>query len=436
MRVYDCIKKKRDNGKLSAEEIEFIVAGAANESIPDYQLAAFLMAVYIRGMDEEETGNYTRAMMHSGDVFDLSDIDPKTVDKHSTGGVGDKISLILAPAVAAGGAIVPMMSGRGLGHTGGTLDKLEAIPGYRVGLTNSEFKEALKKVGVAIIGQTGKLAPADKKLYALRDVTATISSIPLITGSIMGKKLAAGPASIVMDVKWGSGTFMRTVEDARALAASLTAAGKHMGRNIVSYITDMNQPLGFMIGNMLEILEVIDCLHGRGPADIMELTRAEAGSMLVFADRAKTYEEGCAIFDRVIADGSAFNKFCDMVTFQGGDASYVREPSKFKRAEKRFAVPASADGFINTMDGTAIGIAAIYLGGGREKSSDVLDHAVGIEIVKKCGDAVKKGEPIAYMHANPASRLDEAMEKYQDAIEIKAAKPEKLPLIVEWMSSI
>ncbi|MDR2734244.1 MAG: thymidine phosphorylase [Spirochaetota bacterium] len=435
MRVYDCIKKKRDGGKLSAAEIEHIVTGAANESIPDYQLAAFLMAVYIRGMDDEETGDYTRAMMHSGDVFDLSAIDPKTVDKHSTGGVGDKISLILAPSVAAGGAIVPMMSGRGLGHTGGTLDKLEAIPGYRVGLSSEEFMEALKKIGVAIIGQTGRLAPADKKLYALRDVTATISSIPLITGSIMGKKLAAGPASIVMDVKWGSGTFMRTVADARALAASLTAAAKHMGRSVTCYITDMNQPLGFMIGNMLEILEVIDCLHGRGPADIMELTRAQAGSMLVFAGKAKTYDEGCAIFDRVIADGSAFNKFCDMVAFQGGDAGYVRDPAKFRRAEKRIAVPAAADGYINTMDGTSIGISAIYLGGGREKSEDIIDHAVGIEIVKKCGDAVKKGETIAWMHANPASRLDEAMAKYQSAIDIKSKPPEKLPLIVEWMSS-
>jgi pyrimidine-nucleoside phosphorylase len=431
MRVYDCIKKKRDGGKLSAAELEFIVTGAANESIPDYQLAAFLMAVYIQGMDGEETANYTSAMMRSGDVFDLSDIDPKTVDKHSTGGVGDKISLLLAPAVAAGGGIGPMMSGRGLGHTGGTLDKLEAIPGYRIGLSGDEFVAALRKIGLAIIGQTGRLAPADKKLYALRDVTATISSIPLITGSIMGKKLAAGPASILMDVKWGSGTFMRTVEDARALAASITAVGKHMGRRITTFITDMNQPLGIMVGNTLEILEIIDCLKGRGPEDIMELTRSQAGEMLALSDRAKSFEDGCAIFDRVIADGTAFEKFCAMVEFQGGDVSYIHDPSKFKRAEKRIPVPAGADGFIYKMDAAAIGIAAICLGGGREKSDDIIDHAVGIEVLKKIGSKVTKGEPIAYMHINSDKRLDEAMTKYQGAVEIAAQSPAKLPLIVE-----
>jgi pyrimidine-nucleoside phosphorylase len=435
MRVYDCIKKKRDGKKLSAEELEFIINGAANESIPDYQLAAFLMASYIRGMDAEETANYTRAIMQSGDVFNLSDVDPKTVDKHSTGGVGDKISLVLAPAVAAGGATVPMMSGRGLGHTGGTLDKLEAIPGYRVGLSGDEFIAAIRKVGVAIIGQTGRLAPADKKLYSLRDVTATVSSIPLITGSIMGKKLAAGPASIVMDVKWGSGSFMRTVENARALAASISAVGKHMGRKITTFITDMNQPLGLMVGNMLEILEVIDCLQGKGPADIMELTRGQAGEMLAMAGKAANYEEGCLLFDRVIADGSAFKKFCDMTEFQGGDASYLRDPAKFKRAEKRVPVPAARDGYISKMESTDIGIAAIYLGGGREKSDDKLDHAVGIELIHKMGAKVQKGDPIAYIHANPGSNIDEAMAKYLAAIEIADTAPEKLPLIVERVSS-
>ena len=435
MRVYDCIKKKRDNGKLSAAELEFIIHGAAHESIPDYQLSAFLMACYIRGMDSEETANYTRAIMQSGDVFDLSNIDPKTVDKHSTGGVGDKISLVLAPAVAAGGGTVPMMSGRGLGHTGGTLDKLEAIPGYRVVLSGDEFVAALRKVGVAIIGQTGRLAPADKKLYALRDVTATVSSIPLITGSIMGKKLAAGPASIVMDVKWGSGTFMSTIEDARALAASITAVGKHMGRKITSFITDMNQPLGYMVGNMLEILEVIDCLHGKGPEDIMELTRQQAGEMLAMAGRATSCGDGCLIFDRVIKDGSALKKFCEMVEFQGGDASYILDPGKFPRAERRLPVPATRDGYINKMESTSIGISAIHLGGGREKSDDKIDHAVGIELVHKLGAKVQKGEPIAYLHANPASHIDEAMATYLDAIEITDKPPEKLPLIVERISS-
>lgn len=431
MRVYDCIQKKRDGGVLTAEEIEFIVAGVADDSIPNYQLSAFLMAAFIRGMNPEETAHYTRAMMASGDVLDLSDISPATVDKHSTGGVGDKISLVLAPAVAAAGGIVPMMSGRGLGHTGGTLDKLESIPGYRIDLSVDEFRSALKKVGVAIIGQTGKLAPADKKLYALRDVTATVDSIPLITGSIMSKKLAAGPASIVMDVKWGSGAFMRTVEDARALAASLTAVGRHMGRKVTSFITDMNQPLGRMVGNALETIEAIECLQGRGPADIMELTRVQAGEMLSLAGRAASFEEGCNLFDKVIADGSAFKKFIAMVENQGGDASYLEDPSRFPAAAKRLEVRAKTAGFVQAMDSVSIGIASIMLGGGRERSEDVIDHSVGIEVLKKCGDQVAAGEPIAILHASEQSKSEAALERYLAAVTIGASAPASRPLVVE-----
>ncbi len=431
MRVYDCIQKKRDGSVLTAEEIEFIVAGVANDTIPDYQLSAFLMAAFIRGMNPEETAHYTRAMMASGDVLDLSDISPLTVDKHSTGGVGDKISLVLAPAVAAAGAIVPMMSGRGLGHTGGTLDKLEAIPGYRIGLSVDEFRAALREVGVAIIGQTGRLAPADKKLYALRDVTATVDSIPLITGSIMSKKLAAGPASIVMDVKWGSGAFMRTIEDARALAASLTAVGRHMGRKVTSFITDMNQPLGRMVGNALETIEAVECLQGRGPADIMELTRVQAGEMLFMAGRAPSFDEGCTLFDRVIADGSAFEKFVSMVENQGGDAGYLRDVSRFPAAAERIEVRAKQSGFIQAMDSVSIGIASIMLGGGRERSEDVIDHSVGIEVLKKCGDQVAGDEPIAILHASRQSKTQAALERYLAAVTIGPAAPAARPLVVE-----
>lgn len=431
MRVYDCIQKKRDGGVLTAEEIEFIVAGVANDTIPDYQLSAFLMAAFIREMNPEETAHYTRAMMASGDVLDLSDISPVTVDKHSTGGVGDKISLVLAPAVAAAGAIVPMMSGRGLGHTGGTLDKLEAIPGYRIGLSVDEFRAALREVGVAIIGQTGRLAPADKKLYALRDVTATVDSIPLITGSIMSKKLAAGPASIVMDVKWGSGAFMRTIEDARALAASLTAVGRHMGRKVTSFITDMNQPLGRMVGNALETIEAVECLQGRGPADIMELTRVQAGEMLFMAGRAPSFEAGCALFDTVIADGSAFEKFVAMVENQGGDAGYLRDVSRFPAAAERIEVRAKQSGFVQAMDSVSIGIASIMLGGGRERSEDVIDHSVGIEVLKKCGDQVAEDEPIAILHASKQSKTQAALERYLAAVTIGPAAPAARPLVVE-----
>lgn len=434
MRVYDIIYKKRNKEKLTREEIRFVVNGISDDSIPDYQLSAFLMAAFLQGLDAEETSWLTEEMMRSGDMLDLSDISPVTVDKHSTGGVGDKVSLVLAPAVAAGGGIVPMMSGRGLGHTGGTLDKLEAIPGYRIGLSETEFRDALRKVGAAIIGQTGKLAPADKKLYSLRDVTATVDSIPLITGSIMSKKFAAGPASIVMDVKWGSGAFMKTVKDARQLARTLTSVGKHMNRHVSAFITDMNQPLGVTVGNALETKEAIACLRGEGPEDVNRITRALAGEMLHFAKAATNFEDGCRLYDKVIRDGSAFEKFKEMVAFQGGDTSVIDNPDKLPQAPEKIELKAAQDGYIAAMDSVKIGIAGIQLGGGREKSDDKLDYSVGFEVLAKIGDKVSKGDTIAVMHAAECSRKEQAQQTYLDAVSYDSAPVDCPELIVEKIS--
>lgn len=434
MRVYDIIYKKRNKEKLTREEINFVVDGISDDSIPDYQLAAFLMASFLQGLDAEETSWLTEAMMNSGDILDLSDISPVTVDKHSTGGVGDKISLILAPAVAAGGGIVPMMSGRGLGHTGGTLDKLEAIPGYRIGLSEAEFRDALRTVGAAIIGQTGRLAPADKKLYALRDVTATVDSISLITGSIMSKKFAAGPASIVMDVKWGSGAFMKTVQEARQLARTLTSVGKHMGRHVSAFITDMNQPLGVCVGNALETREAIACLQGEGPDDVNRITRALAGEMLHFAKAVPNFEAGCQLYDKVISNGSAFEKFREMVAFQGGDLSVIDNPEKLPAAPEKIEIKAAESGYISAMDSVKIGIAGIQLGGGREKSDDKLDYSVGFEVLAKIGSKVSAGDTIAVMHAGPGSRKEQALQTYLEAISCSSEPVTAPELIVEKIS--
>ena len=429
MRVYDILMKKRNGEKLNDAEIEFLIKGVGDGSLPDYQAAAFLMAAFIRGLDPEETTALTRAMMDSGDVLDLSDITPNTVDKHSTGGVGDKLSLILAPAAAACGAVIPMMSGRGLGHTGGTLDKLESIPGYRIGLSEPELRQALKTVGVAIIGQTGKLAPADKKLYALRDVTATVDSIPLITGSIMSKKFAAGPASIVMDVKWGTGAFMQTIEEARALAESLVAVGKVMKRKVSAFITDMNQPLGRMVGNAMEIRETVDCLKGNGPKDVMEVSKALTAEMLRLCGKADSFEKGGQMFDTVIANGAAFEKFKEMVANQGGDTAALDDTSKLPGTETIADITADRDGYITAMNSVGIGTAVILLGGGREKSDDKLDYGVGVEVLKKTGYKVKAGEVIARLHYSAASRKDEAVKKYTDSVTI-GTNPVKPPQMI------
>jgi pyrimidine-nucleoside phosphorylase len=432
MRVYDIILKKREGEKLDDAAIRCFVKGVTDGSIPDYQAAAFLMAAFLRGLDAEETAALTGAMMESGEVLDLSAISPHTVDKHSTGGIGDKISLVLAPAVAACGGVVPMMSGRGLGHTGGTLDKLESIPGFRVGLSIDEMKAALRNIGVALIGQTGALAPADKKLYALRDVTATVESIPLITASIMSKKFAAGPAGIVMDVKWGSGAFMKSLADARALARSLVSVGRHMGRRVSAFLTDMNQPLGRMAGNALEVRETLECLKGRGPEDVMALTRALAGEMLHICGIAGDNADGEARFDASIADGSALAKFRQIVEIQNGDTAIIDDPDRLPTAAETVFVPAAGGGFVGAMDCTAIGVAVILLGGGREKSEDLIDHAVGIEVLKKIGDPVAPGEPLARLHVTPGrSRVDEALALYRQAVTLVSNAPPLPALIVE-----
>lgn len=431
MRAYDIIHAKRDGQTLSEEQIAFIIKGITGNTVPDYQAAAFLMAAFLQGLNDEETAHLTTAMMHSGDVLDLSGINPATVDKHSTGGVGDKISLIIAPAAAACGAVVPMMSGRGLGHTGGTLDKLESIPGFRVGLDELEFRQALSSVGFAMIGQTGSLAPADKKLYALRDVTATVESIPLITASIMSKKCAAGPASIVMDVKWGSGAFMKDLEQARALATSLAAVGHLLGRKVTACISDMNQPLGVMVGNALEVKEALACLRGEGPPDVQELSRVLTGEMLRLAGKAETREAGEELYRKAVNNGSALAKFREMVVFQGGDPALVDDPQRLPTADQVLPLAAPRSGYLHAMDCTEIGIAAILLGAGRERAEDDINHAVGIEVLKKPGDQVQEGEPLARFHCCQVSRSEEARQRYLQAVDIASQPPPGRPLIAE-----
>ncbi|MCK4907109.1 MAG: thymidine phosphorylase [Spirochaetes bacterium] len=429
MRAYDIIYKKRNGDKLNKDEISFLINGIIKKTIPDYQLSAFLMAAFLSGLDSDETSILTECMMNSGRVMDLNGIDRFSVDKHSTGGVGDKISLIIAPAVAACGATVPMMSGRGLGHTGGTLDKLESIPGFNTQLSESKFKDMLSSIGVSMIGQTDKLAPADKKLYALRDVTATVDSIPLITASIMSKKLAEGSSAIVMDVKWGNGAFMKNIEDARELAQSLVSVGKEMNRKMAAFITDMNEPLGTMVGNTLEVREAIDCLKGEGPDDVMEISAALSAQMLYFADKADSYESGLELFNEAIDSGRALEKFTNIVRLQGGDESYIKNPEKFKKADDIVEVPAQDSGFIEKMDTSSIGIASILLGAGRESTEDIIDHSAGIEVIKKIGDKIEKGEPIARLHICKKSKTSEAAGLYLSSISISQKETKKLPLI-------
>lgn len=398
MRAVDVIIKKRDGGRLSDEEIAAFIAGYLRGDITDYQTSALLMAIFLRGMDFEETASLTRHMMESGDVYDLEDLDlGTTVDKHSTGGVGDKVSLILAPLVAALGVTVPMVSGRGLGHTGGTLDKLESIPGFRVQLTAAEFKQQLKTIGVAMIGQSDNFVPADKRLYALRDVTGTIESIPLICASIMSKKIASGAHALVMDVKTGSGAFMQTQQAAHDLARNLIGVGLELGRPVRALITDMNQPLGRMIGNSLEVIECIDCMHGRGPADVRELTLELAAEMILLNRRESgdlarrtAFEEAAKALD----DGRAWTKFRDMVAAQGGDVATVDDIAGLKVSEETDELRAETAGYISQMHCREIGNAAVVLGAGRARSSDHVDHSVGLEMLVRLGDRVEKGQPL------------------------------------------
>lgn len=400
MRMVDVIDHKRNGSALTKEEISAFVEGYTNGEIPDYQASALLMAIYFNGMTDEEQANLTMQMLNSGDRLDLSDIPGIKVDKHSTGGVGDKTSIPLAPMVAALGIPVPMISGRGLGHTGGTLDKLEAIPGFEVERSEAEFKKQVRDIKVAIVGATGNVAPADKKIYALRDVTDTVDSIPLIAGSIMSKKIASGTDALVLDVKTGTGAFMKEEADAVKLANALVKIGKSVGMNCMALISDMNQPLGNMVGNALEIQESIAILKGEGPEDIRKLVMTLGSQMVVLAKKAATLAEARTKLEEVVANGSALEVFRQMIIAQGGDPRVIEDPTLMPQAKYHFELPAPQAGYVTKMTADEIGIAAMLLGGGRQAKTDVIDYAVGIELHKKVGDAVAEGESLLTIHSN------------------------------------
>ena len=431
-RVIDLIRKKRDGGALSAAEIEYLVEGCTKDdgSIPDYQLAAWLMAVVLRGMTREETAVLTHAMLHSGEVLDLSFLPAKKVDKHSTGGVGDKTSLVLAPLVAAGGLFVPMISGRGLGHTGGTLDKLESIPGFRVGLAVPEFHRVLKACGCSMIGQTEKVAPADRKLYALRDVTGTVESPYLICASIMSKKLAEGTDALVLDVKTGSGAFMKKEEDAVFLAELMVETGERMGKQMVALITDMNQPLGRMVGNALEVQECIEVLHGGGPADLRELCLDLAAWMFFLGGSSKTVSQGKQLSEQIIASGKAFERFRQMVELQGGDISAIDDPTRLPGTDHRVDVPSLQSGYVTAILCEQVGTACVILGGGRERKEDSVDPAVGIVVHKKIGDKVSTGEPLCTIHCHSDAQAARAKTLLEESYRIAVAPPAHRPSLI------
>jgi pyrimidine-nucleoside phosphorylase len=408
MRAVDLIRKKRDSGEHSREEIEFLISGYTRGEIPDYQMAAWLMSAWIRGLSRGETTALTHAMLHSGEVLDLSRLSGKKVDKHSTGGVGDKTSLILAPIVAAGGLIVPMLSGRGLGHTGGTLDKLESIPGFNTNLSLKEFRQVLGECGMALIGQTAEIAPADKKIYALRDATSTVENKGLICASIMSKKLAEGLDALVLDVKTGSGAFMKREEDAVMLAELMVDAGQNMGKKMVALITDMDQPLGRAAGHANEIVECIEVLNGKGPADLRELSVELSAWMFYLGEKTKSVAEGRKLAERMISSGEAREKFKQCIRLQGGDERVINEPELLPKAVSDIDVKSSVSGTLVATNCEQFGIALAMLGGGRETKEDRIDHAVGLEFHKKIGERVEKGEPLATIHYNSDAKLTEA----------------------------
>ena len=428
MNAYEVIMKKRDGKELLPAEIEFMIGKYTVGEIPDYQMAAFIMAVFIRGMTWGEVTSLTQAMLDSGDRIDLSSIGKITVDKHSTGGIGDKVSLILAPLVAACGVPVPMMSGRGLGHTGGTLDKLESIPGFRTGLSEKQFVEQVKKIGVAIIGQTGSLAPADKKMYALRDVTATVESIPLIAGSIMSKKLAAGPQAMVFDVKTGMGAFMSSLKQAEEMAQALVQIAIRSGRQAAALITDMNQPLGNYAGNALEIKETIACLKGKGPADLMTVTMEFAGWMLMMGGKAANVAEGKKIAQGVLSSGQAFDKFKEMVKAQGGDTAYIDNPERLASAARQIPLYAEESGYVHQIHAFEMGMGCVALGAGRETSDSPIDPGAGMVFARKVGDAVKKGDLLLTLHTGKKD-VAAVEERCRQAILIKKDPCRPYPII-------
>ena len=428
MRMYDIIKNKRDNKELTKEEIEFFVKGYTDGSIPDYQASALTMAIFFNGMTEKETATLTLAMAESGDTVDLSLFGDETVDKHSTGGVGDKTTLIVAPIVASLGCIIAKMSGRGLGHTGGTVDKLESIEGFNTSLTNDEFFTQVKNIGIAVVGQTGNLTPADKKLYALRDVTATVDSIPLIASSIMSKKLAAGSHTIVLDVKCGSGAFMKTPAEAKALAEEMVKIGKNNGRNMAAIITDMNTPLGKNIGNSLEVIEAIEILKGDGAEDLKFVASALA-TQIVALSKNIPVTEAEKLVKEVISNGKAFEKLKEWISHQGGNVDWIENPDNFPKAEFKEDIISEKDCYISSMNAEEIGVASVILGAGREKKEDSIDFSAGIVLNKKTGDKVAKGDTIATLYTNNKDSLKTAKEKFLSAIEFSNEKPTVIPLI-------
>jgi pyrimidine-nucleoside phosphorylase len=431
MRAVDIIIKKRDKGELSLAEIEFFIKSFISGEVTDYQASALLMAIVLNGMTPRETTDLTLAMANSGHMLDLSDVVDLAVDKHSSGGVGDKTSLSVLPIVAACGLPVGKMSGRGLGFSGGTLDKLESIPGYRVDLTTEEFKHQLKEKGIVLTGQSLDLAPADGKLYALRDVTGTVQSIPLIASSIMCKKLAAGAQAILLDVKTGLGAFMETLEDARQLAKMMVDIGQLAGRDVVALLSDMNQPLGNAVGNSLEVVEAVETLKDNGPEDFLEHCLHVSAHMLVLGKQAKDLTEGRAMAEKSISDGSAFEKFRVLVEAQGGDVSYVDDPSKFPSAEYMEEVKAPQSGYVSQIQARTVGEAAVALGAGRARKSDPIDHAVGFLIHRKVGDQLEKGDPLFAIHANDRDKLAEARAAILSAHAFSPDPVERLPLFYD-----
>lgn len=428
MQAKGVIAKKRDGGELSREEIEFFISQYTQGIIPDYQVAAWLMAVYLRGMTDRETLDLTLAMAESGDTLDLKDIAPFVVDKHSTGGVGDKVSLVVAPLVAACGMPVAKMTGRGLGFTGGTVDKLESIPGYRTDLNEAEFKAQLKEIGIVLTGQSADLAPADRKLYALRDVTTTVGSVPLIVSSIMSKKIATGANAIVLDVKTGNGAFMEKLEDAETLTEAMVRLGAQAGRRVVALISDMNQPLGWAVGNALEVQEAISTLHEGGPTGFREHCLVVAAEMLMLGGKAPDVNSALTLALETLASGAAWRKFRELVEAQGGDLAYVDEPERLPQAGLIEPVPAPRSGYLAAVDAREIGMAMVDLGGGREKKGDPIDHSVGVILHYKVGDLVQKDTPLFTIHANDEQKLGVARERIAAAHTLGDTPVQRLPL--------
>jgi len=431
MRAVDIIAKKRDDHPLTAKEIDFFVQGFTRGEIPDYQAASLLMAIYLKGMNEQETADLTMSMARSGKLMDLSTIAPLVVDKHSTGGVGDKTTLVVAPLVAAAGLPVGKISGRGLGFSGGTLDKLESIPGFKANLSTEEFMATLRDHGIVVVGQTAAMVPADGKLYALRDVTATVSNISLIASSIMSKKIAGGANAIVLDVKVGLGAFMHTREEAIALAHAMANIGQALGRRVAAVISNMNQPLGRAVGNALELKEAIATLHGHGPTDFLEHCLVIASQMLLLADRAPDAQEARELLRHELDSGQAWHKFRDWIIGQGGDAAYIDDPSLLPQATLVEPLPSPRSGYVAGLDAMEVGLTAALLGGGRVHKGDAIDHAVGVVLAKKIGDYVKKGEPLLTIHANDEQKLTDARRRLLDAYSWSDEPVEFPPLVHE-----